>query len=193
MPNSLNKSGRTIVLTGIFVCLAAMFASSVLYRVENPNLTVQAKQKNSAPQGMQQMGMGGLQEMMAKAEAEPENVNNLIELGNAFLMMRAWDRALEFLEKARALEPENVMVLKSVGICYFQKEKYEEAVEIYERILGLDGSDALSHYNLGIIFKHFLNDPESSAKHFTAVMELPHEDEEMRKNAKSELKELGKL
>ncbi len=193
MAANINLLGRKVLLTGIFLSLAAMFVSSILYRVEHPNLTVQSKQQRHAPEGMRQMGMGGLKEMMAKVESEPENVNNLIELSNAFLMMRAWDRALVFLEKARALQPDNLMILKSVGICYFQKQKYEEAVEVYEHILGLDDKDALAHYNLGIIFRHFLHDPESSARHFRAVLDLAHNDEEMKKNARSELKELGKL
>lgn len=190
MTASINLMGRKLLLAAIVIGLAAMFVTSVVYRVNHPNLTVQGKQQSVSP-GMQGMGMGAIKDMMARVEADPENVDNLIDLSNAFLMMRAWDRALVFLEKARTLEPDNMAVLKSVGICYFQKQQHEEAVEVYEHILELDPNDVLAHYNLGVIFHHFLDDPKSSARHFQAVVDLPHDDEEMRKNAKKELKELG--
>ncbi|WP_147820848.1 tetratricopeptide repeat protein [Salidesulfovibrio onnuriiensis] len=193
MATSVNLAGRKLLLAGVFLCLAAMFATSVAYRVNHPELVKQFRPKQTAPQGMQGMGMGAIRDMMAKAEAEPENVDNLMSLSNAFLMMQAWDRALVFLDKARVLEPDNVVILQSMGICYFRKQQYEHAVETYERILELESGNALAHYNLGVVFKHFLNDPESAATHFRAVVDLPHGDEEMKKQARGELKELGKL
>ncbi len=192
MATASNLLGRKLVLAMTACCLLVIFGVSIFYRVNNPNLTVQAKKKSGGMSAMT-TGMGGLQEMMVKAEKEPDNVENLVSLGNAFLMMRAWDRALGYLERAKTLQPNNVAVLKSVGICYFQKQMHEQAVEIYEHVLEEQPGDALSHYNLGIIFKHYLNDPQSAATHFRAVVELPHGDAEMKKHAKAELEELGKL
>lgn len=192
MAKASNVFGRKLVLLVCGLSLLAMFGVSVVYRAANPNLTVHAKKKTSS-MGAMASGMGGLQEMMAKVETEPDNVENLMNLANAFLMMRAWDRALVFLERAKALQPDNVGILKSVGICYFQKQMHEQAVEIYERILALQPGDALSHYNLGIIFKHYLNDPQSAATHFRIVADMPNGDGEMKKHARTELEELEKM
>lgn len=188
---TLNLFGRKLFLFGIFVCLLVMFATSVSYRINHPNLTVRSR-KQAAPEGMGNgMGMGAIQQMMSKVQSEPKNVQNLVDLGNAFLMMRAWDKALEFLDRARAVEPDNVVVLKSVGICYFQKKQYEEAVEVYEHIVDIEPNDSLAHYNLGIIFNHFLNDSVSAKVHFEKVLDLSGTDPEMKKHAKNELDAIG--
>lgn len=192
MTKASNVFGRKLVLLVCGLSLLTIFGVSIVYRANHPNMAVHAKKKTSA-MGAMASGMGGLQAMMAKAETEPDNVENLMELANAFLMMRAWDRALVFLERAKALQPDNVIILKSVGICYFQKQMHEKAVEVYERILAQQPDDALSHYNMGIIFKHYLNDPQGAVRHFRAVVEMPNADEEMKKHARAELNELEKM
>lgn len=193
--------GRKAVISLVFVGVAAMFVASFAYRLNNPNLVVMARQpatmnagtsgdgEGAMPPGMEQMGgnMARIKDFMAQVEANPDDVEALVGLGNAFLMMRAWDRALEPLERANRLSPGNVDVLKGIGIARFSQEEYVEASAAYEEILAVKPGDTLALFNLGVIFKYYFEKPDQARTYFEKVLELEHDDAEMIKLAKQEL------
>lgn len=193
--------GRRAVISLVFVGVAAMFVASFAYRLNNPNLVVMARQpatmnagnagggEGAMPPGMEQMGgnMARIKEFMAQVEANPDDVDALVGLGNAFLMMRAWDRALEPLERANRLSPGNVDVLKGIGIARFSQEDYVKASAAYDEILAVKPGDTLALFNLGVIFKYYFEKPDQARTYFEKVLELEHDDAEMVKLAKQEL------
>lgn len=212
--NALNI-GRKAVILAVVAAVAVMFVTSFVYRMNHPNLYVSMQERQQAaaapqdhdhdgdgeqdhgdepamasPTGMGQ-GMGGnmakVKEFMALVEANPEDVNALVNLGNSFLMMRAWDRALEPLEKANKLKPGNTELLKAIGIAYFNKEDFVKATVAYDEILEVDPNDTLALFNLGVIHKHYFDKPEQARIYFEKVLELEKEDAEMLKLVKQEL------
>ncbi|EGB16512.1 Tetratricopeptide TPR_1 repeat-containing protein [Pseudodesulfovibrio mercurii] len=198
MTDSRVPFGRKAVILAVFVSLAAMFATSFIYRMENPNLFVRAQASRSfadAGEGEGGPAMGGamngamsrVKEYMDRVKQNPDDLDALVGLGNSFLMMRAWDRALEPLEKARQLKPDDVTVLKAVGIAYFNKQEYPKAVEAYETILKVDPEDTLALFNLGVIYKHNLQKPDVAQTYFEKVLALEKQDAEMIKLARQEL------
>lgn len=148
---------------------------------------------STPPPGMAQ-GMGGsmamVKEFMAAVEKDPSDVKAQIELGKAFLMMRAWDRALEPLHKANELAPGDLDVLKAIGIAYFNKEDYTGASAAYDEILETAPNDTLALFNLGVIYKYYFEKKEDSIQYFEKVLTLEKNDEELIKIAKQELEEL---
>jgi len=202
--------GRKAVILTVLVSVAVMFVSSFVYRMNNPNLFVQSKQgAQQAPEdhdhdgdGIQDDGpnagqpsamgsamgnMGQIKEFIARVEANPDDVDALVNLGNAFMMMRAWDRALEPLEKANKLQPGNTDLLKGIGIAKFNKEDYVGATAVYDEILEIAPNDTLALFNLGVIHKHYFEKPDEARRYFEKVVELEKEDAEMVKLAKQEL------
>ena len=198
--------GRKAVILFILAAVSIMFAASFVYRMNHPNLVVkaqmgggQAEDHDHDGDGVQDHGpdgdapvMGGgamskVREFMARVEANPEDVEALTGLGNSFLMMRAWDRALEPLTKANRLQPENTVVLKAIGIAQFNKQQFEKAAESYESILKIDGNDTLSLFNLGVIYKHYFKKSDVAKTYFEKVLALEKDDTEMLKLAKEEL------
>ncbi|MEZ7195744.1 tetratricopeptide repeat protein [Pseudodesulfovibrio karagichevae] len=193
--------GRKAVILAVFLALAAMFATSFLYRMNNPNLVVKSQPSRSFTDAGEGQGgpgapaMGGavsgamsrVKEYLDRVKKNPDDVEALVGLGNSFLMMRAWDRALEPLEKARGLEPDNTSVLKAVGIAYFNKEDYAKASEAYEAILKIDPEDTLALFNLGVIYKHSFKKPDIAQTYFEKVLALEKQDAEMLKLARQEL------
>ncbi|MGE4423429.1 MAG: tetratricopeptide repeat protein [Pseudodesulfovibrio sp.] len=193
--------GRKAVILAVFLALAAMFATSFLYRMNNPNLVVKSQPSRSfvdAGEGQGGPGapaMGGavsgamsrVKEYLDRVKKNPDDVEALVGLGNSFLMMRAWDRALEPLEKARRLKPDDTAVLKAVGIAYFNKEDYTKASEAYEAILKIDPQDTLALFNLGVIYKHYFKKPDIAQTYFEKVLALEKQDAEMLKLARQEL------
>jgi len=187
--------GRKAVILAVVISVAAMFVTSFMYRMDNPNLFVKGQQPSSMsgegatpPPGMGQGGgMARVKEFMARVEENPNDVKALVNLGNSFLMMRAWDRALEPLEKANELKPGNTDVLKAIGIAYFNKEDFTKASAFYEQILKIDPADTLAMFNLGVIYKHYFKKPVEARKYFEKVLKLEKNDAEMRKLAAQEL------
>ncbi|BCS90149.1 tetratricopeptide repeat protein [Pseudodesulfovibrio sediminis] len=211
MTASTVSFGRKAVILVVIGTVAVMFVTSFLYRMNHPNLFVKG-QVSSQPQvedhdhdgdgtqdhgpDNQAMGEGGaamggamsrVREFMTRVETNPNDVEALIGLGNSFLMMKAWERAIEPLEKAHALEPQNVNVLKGTGIAYFNTEKYEQAAEAYEAILKIDGNDTLALFNLGVINKHYFKKSAVAKTYFEKVLALEKQDAEMIKLARQEL------
>lgn len=198
MTNS-NTMGRKSVLAVSLILLVGIFAASVGYRMSNPGLEKHVKQQSQGSGGMPPaMGgegmpgnMAGLQEKMALLEKDPENFEALRELGEAFMMMRAWERAAPFLERAAKVRPEDPQVRMSLGIVRFQQKDHAGAAAIYEELLAEAPEDPLINYNLGILYTHFLNKPEAAAECFTKVIENAGDDKEMIQRAKEEMEHLG--
>jgi Flp pilus assembly protein TadD len=195
--NSVNF-GRKAVILSVVGAVVVMFVASFVYRMNHPNLFVKVKQtrQQSAEQGATPpsgmgAGMGGnmaqVKEFMARVETNPDDVEALINLGNSFLMMRAWDRALPPLEKANELKQGNTEVLKAIGIAYFNKEDFVKATAAYDEILEIDPNDTLALFNLGVIHKHYFKKSDQARVYFEKILILEKEDMEMRKLAKQEL------
>lgn len=210
MTASSVQFGRKAVILAVIISVAAMFVTSFVYRMNNPNLQVQARQGPPAPQdhdhdgdGVQDHGddpqappgmggaMGGdmaqIKTFMDRVAEDPSDYDALVNLGKAFLMMRAWDRALEPLHKASQLDPKNTNILKGIGIAHFNMEKFDKAAESYAAILKVDENDTLALFNLGVINKHYFKKDDVARTYFEKVLALEKEDTEMIKLAKQEL------
>lgn len=193
--------GRKAVILTVIAGVLVMFVTSFVYRMQHPNLFKQVQQQHTAddghdhgddgatpPPGMGQAGaMAKVKEYMAAVEKNPNDVEALIDLGNSFLMMRAWDRALEPLDRAHELRPDDIRVLKGIGIAHFNKEEYVKASAAYDRILEIDPDDTLALFNLGVIFKYYFDKPEPARTYFEKVLSIEKDDAELIKMAKQEL------
>jgi len=131
--------------------------------------------------------MARVREFMDRVDKDPNDVEALVGLGNSFLMMRAWDRAIEPLVKAQSIAPEDINVYKAVGIAYFNTEQFEKAAKSYESILKIDGNDTLALFNLGVINKHYFKNEDVAKTYFEKVLVIEKDDAEMIKLAREEL------
>lgn len=203
--------GRKVVILSVLICVAAMFVTSFIYRMNHPNLFVEVRQQGQQVQdhdhdgdGVQDHGpeedagvpgmggaMGGtmakVREFMAAVENNPDDLEAQVNLGKAFLLMRAWDRAIEPLEKAHALAPEDIDVLKALGIAYFNKEDFTHASEAYDKILAIEPHDTLALFNLGVMYKYYFEKTDVARTYFEKVLSLEKDDQELIKVAKQEL------
>ena len=195
MTASLVTFGRRSVVLVVVLSAAAMFVTSFVYRMNHPNLFVQVEhrheQKSAMPPGMGEQGgpMAKVKEYMARVDQNPDDVEALVGLGNAFLMMRAWDRALVPLIHASELAPGDAGVLKAVGIAYFNKKEYDKASEAYQAILAVAPDDTLALFNLGIINKYYFKKMDVARTYFEKVLSLEKNDSEMLKMARQELEQ----
>jgi len=160
--------------------LAVILVSFVVYRTDNPSLTRQEKAAENS--------MGDMTSLMQRLQENPEDKEALFRLGQRFMQMQAWDKALEFWNRLQKLEPENKHVLTQKGFCLFQKEEYEQAAGIFKKILELDARDYRAHYNLGMLYKYYLKKPDPARTHLQKVLEyLPADKKDLRQDVQKEL------
>ena len=181
---------RRRVVLFLMACLGVMFFAAVVYRVENPTI-VQHEAPQEMPGGgaMGKMGgdMAGVSAMMKKLQENPEDIESMRALGMSFMDMKAWDKALSFWEMILQRNENDVMALNQKGFCLFELEKHAEAAELFERMLTIEPHNYHAHYNLGVIYKYYLSQPDKAATHFQAVVDASPDDPGLMSNARREL------
>jgi cytochrome c-type biogenesis protein CcmH/NrfG len=166
--------------------LAAMIAYSMTYRVQHPSLTEQNRTPSrQAGMGDDPMAMVGA--LMQKLQENPGDVHIMSTLGRSFMSMQSFERALTFWDMILDVEPENTMALNQKGVCLFRLERFAEAVVPLEKILTLDKGNLHAHFNLGILYKHYLDDPARGASHFRAVLDGDPDDPALLEAVRKEL------
>lgn len=197
MANAINAqapgSGQKLILFILIGAFVAMFAGSFAYRMQGAGLTVEVRQERpqgmgkGGPMGMMGVDMEALREMMRKLEQNPDDPKVLLELGNTFMMMQAWDKALEMLTLAEKKVPQDLGVQRALGMVRFERKEYDLARKAFDKVLAKEPGDALTHYNMGILLKHYMNKAADGDAHFRKVVQLKPEDQEVLKSAQEEL------
>ncbi|WP_031483711.1 tetratricopeptide repeat protein [Maridesulfovibrio frigidus] len=185
--------GQKLVVALLGVALLVIFITSLAYRLNHPGNKVEFQQQQEAPsQGMSQEAMGEgmteIRKLMDSMRDNPEDMAVQLELANAFMMIRAYDRAQGFFEKVIANEPTNISALMGLGMCYYQAEQFEKAAGVFDKILVIDPDDSMAHFNTGIIKKYYLHAHEDADEHFKKIIANPEASEDMRAHAEEELK-----
>lgn len=178
--------GRTMVF--LLACLGLMLFAAVAYRVENPSI-VQHEERQGMPAGMGKTGgdMAGISAMMQKLQSNPDDVQAMRSLGMSFMDMQAWDKSATFWDMILERNPDDVMALNQKGFCLFELGKHAEAAALFERMLTVEAANFHAHYNLGVIYKHYLSMPDKAAAHFQAVVDAAPDDPDLVNNARREL------
>jgi len=187
--NAFPQVARRRVTLFLLACLGVMIFAAVVYRVENPT-NVQQEERREMPGGgsMDKMGdMAGVSAMMKRLQDNPDDVEAMRSLGMSFMEMQAWDKALSFWDMVLERRADDVMALNQKGFCLFELEQYAEAAGLFERMLGIEKENFHAHYNLGVIYKYYLEQPDTAAAHFQAVIDAAPDDPALVSNARREL------
>jgi len=70
------------------------------------------------------------------------------------------------------LKKEKAQYFYNLGVAYAKAELYDEAVEAYEKSLALQDNNPDAHYNLGLIYDSYRQDPDNAILHFQKYLEL---------------------
>ena len=191
------RGGQKIILAALLCAIVAMFVGSFIYRMQGRGLVVEVHQERGGmgegmgakggPMGMMGVDMDQLRELMRKMEQNPNDPQVLVELANTFMMMQAWDKALEFVTMAAKAAPDDPQVQRAMGMVRFERKEYPEARKSFELVLKKAPDDALAHYNMGILLKHYLKKPAEGDQHFRRVVQLNPKDQDVLKSAQEEL------
>jgi len=192
--NEALTPGRKVMLVALLCAILAMFAGSFAYRMQSRGLTVEVRSESGGRGGMgnpmgAMMGVDvdQLRDLMRKVQDNPNDPQVLLELGNTFMMMQAWDKALDYLNTAQKAAPGDLKVQRALGMVHFQRKEYDQAKKCFDLVLKKEPDDALAHYNMGILLKHYMKRPAEGDQHFRRVVQLRPEDPDVLKSAQEEL------
>ena len=187
-------AGQKIVLVLLLCAFVAMFAGSFAYRMQGAGLVVEVRQQRGEGMGkgggmgaMMGMDMGAMREIMDKLRANPDDPKVLLEVANAFMMLQVWDKALEMLNMAEKNIPGDLGVQRAMGMVRFERKEFDLAKKAFDKVLAAEPNDALSHFNMGVLLKHYMNKGAEGDAHFRKGMQLAPEDQELLTGAQEEL------
>lgn len=185
-----NASGR-MVLAFVAFSLVIIFAASFVYRLERPSLEVHEKKGPAGmPQGMDQAMNGPMREvmeLMQKLQENPDDPGLQMAMAERFMAMGSYDRAKAFLDKLVKVRPDDPDVLNALGVVRYNVNDVEGAKAAFEAILARDAEDYRARFNLGLLYKYALGQPEKAKEALSAVIASPKTDPETRKTAQTEL------
>jgi len=107
----------------------------------------------------------------ASLQANPNDLETLVALGDTYLELRQGRKALAVFEKAEALAPDDVHVLSDLGTIYQQTGRYDEALAKFGRVVELDPSQLGAVLHMGIIYRYRKGDDAKALEMFKRVLE----------------------
>jgi cytochrome c-type biogenesis protein CcmH/NrfG len=91
-------------------------------------------------------------------ERDPNNLQALINLGNAYLDMDRYQEAIDAYSKALSLAPKSPDVRTDMGIMYRKLGQFDKAIEAFRQAARDDPKHVNSRFNLSIVSKYDKND-----------------------------------
>jgi Flp pilus assembly protein TadD len=185
-----NAAGR-LVLAFVAFGLLVLFVGSFLYRMERPSLEVRQEPRPGAMgQAMGQAMSGPMKEvleLMQKLKERPDDPDLQLEMAERFMDMGAFDRAKIFLDKVARIRPEDPDVQNALGVTLYNLKDIEGAKAAFEGMLARDPEDYRARFNLGLLYKYALGQPDKASEALRAVVDNPKTDPKTRETAQKEL------
>lgn len=183
-------SGKALALV-VASTLLVMFVTSLLYRLENPSRIVAPREQPRQAMGnggatMGEADMEAVRGLMQRLAENPDDPEAQLELARRFLAMNAWDRAASFAQSAVNLMPTNPEALNLYGVALFRMERYAESAAILEQLVAVAPSNVMALFNLGVIYKHYLDKPDEGQERLRRALAL-NPEERVRSMIETEL------
>ena len=90
-----------------------------------------------------------IQQLEQAVTKNPESVEALFKLGNAYMDAEQFDQAIEAFQKVIALDAKHADAHSNLGVAYYRKGDMSQAVEAFQKAVELSPNDAEIQYNLG--------------------------------------------
>ena len=181
----MTDGSRRITLAALALGLGAMFAMAVQWHMgDHPLVRPNHEAHNAAPatapsqpasmrdsidtQSPQGMAIMGL---MQKMQADPHNVETLLELAQVFAEQGDPAAAQDMAERAVIAAPSDHRPPYLLAVLFSQTGRWQEAATQLERSISLK-DDAASRYSLAVIYRYHLKQEEKARASFEAASAL---------------------
>ncbi len=190
------KAKHFLIIT-LALCLGLMVATVVWQRISSPSLVTHVsfqgmQQESMPPAAMPEDNDSDMGRLMRMVGEDPDNIEKLAELGSALVAQGKYREAGLFLERARKLDPNDADVLYYLGYIAHQEGDTKKGAALMEESLKQQDR-ATVHFSLANMYRYYLKDEESAARHFSLGLKSPDCTEEQRTTIAKEMKkEQGK-
>lgn len=167
--------------------LTAMLATALVKRLQNPALTEQRPPvpQATAPQqdSSSEDPVGAL---MQKVAENPNDMDALLRLAEAFMHAENWQAAETFAQRASVLDLKNPQPLFMLGVILHNLGREADAAQALEKVLTLQDT-ARARYSLGVLYLYFLDQKDKGLACLEAGLKDPALDAEMKQTIEEEL------
>ena len=117
--------------------------------------------------------LADVDQMIQKAEAEPQNFAAQMRTGDMYAQVGKFDRAIEFYKRGLLLKPNDFHANVALANALFDSQKFEEASEYYAKAVTINGNDSNARTDLGTTFVERPSpDYERAIKEFKAALQI---------------------
>ena len=120
-------------------------------------------------------------------EKDPNNLQALITLGNAYFDTDRYQEAIDAYSKALAIDPKNPDVRTDMGIMYRKLGQFDKAIEAFRQAAQDDPKHLNSRFNLGIVLKYDKKDFQAAIQAWEDFLKVVSPDDERATMVKQEI------
>jgi len=180
-------SKGNVILIAV-VCLVVGFilgATVVILRTNRePKVAISAEQ----PERNRSGDYGGeIQLSKSLLEKDPNNLQALINLGNAYFDTDRYQEAIDAYSRALVIDPKNSDVRTDMGTMYRKLSRFDQAVEAFRQAAHDDPKHLNSRFNLGIVLKYDKNDFRGAIQAWEDFLKVVPSDDERVTIVKQEI------
>lgn len=147
-------SKGNVILIG-FVCLLVGFilgaTVAILKTSTEPKLATSAEEPK---QTRSIDNEGEIRLSKSILEKDPNNLQTLISLGNAYFDTDRYQEAIDAYSKVLSIDPKNPDVRTDLGIMYRKLGQFDKALETFRRAAQDNPTHINSRFNLGVVLKY---------------------------------------
>jgi cytochrome c-type biogenesis protein CcmH/NrfG len=151
-------SKGNVILIGL-VCLLVGFilgaTVAILKTISEPKLATSAEEPKQSRSIDNEEEIRLSKSILGK---DPNNVQALISLGNAYFDTDRYQEAIDAYSKALAIDPKNPDIRTDMGIMNRKLGQFDKAIEAFRQAARDDPKHLNSQFNLGVALKNDMND-----------------------------------
>ncbi len=93
------------------------------------------------------------QQLEALLADDPDNLDILVSLGNAYYDINEPQKSIEYYERALAIKPDAPHVIVDCGAMYRQLGQADKAIELFRKAIEIDPQLPQAYFNLGAVLR----------------------------------------
>ena len=184
---SSTEAVKKITFAILAVGVISMLVFFIQFRMDKPSIASKSKTGQQS-RDMEKLG-SEIGKLMQRLEENPDDIQVLEKLSRTFMMMKSWDRAIHFWNRILEVDPGYTSARMQLAQCYYQKKNYQSAARHLEKVLNQDPSHTRAHFNLGILYKYYVDSGKEWKEHFRSVLQSGGVEDNVRERAEKELED----
>ena len=181
MPKKKETDGQYVkketMLVVALVALIVGFLGGVVFSAYKSGAGLNVSVSSPSGQASQKQDISNkvaqeINELERGISLNPENVEELIRLGNLYFDTEQPEKAIMAYNKALEIDPNNPDVLTDLGVMYRRKGQPSEAIKAFDKAIKLDPRHEAPRFNKGVVLLHDLNDPEGAIRAWKELVEV---------------------